>query len=243
MADKKSSNKNTSDESQNVEMEIKSGSGKESLDKMLRINASLCEMMDPILQISAGELDDNARKHFHAQTEAILDPYKLNDPENECSSNGSDIGSDCNTYKKSKSALELTYYTDKVSANSALETAISNWKTATKTYEQAVESAELDLDLAIATAKATFDAAYNKDSKARIEYLTATLKVSSVTAQQAYETAVEAAGTTLAGAAGTLVAAYATFVTSTLNAPLTEMNTQAAAEQTFWKSVETKRDS
>ncbi len=198
--------------------------------------------MEPIVDIDAEALAESADQYFATEIDIFLDGHPLKDPTDECAGNGTDIGTDCNTFAKAVLTLDLASSKTGEETRSALAAAISAWKTALLTYQSQVDSAQLDLELADSDAKAAFEKSFNEDSKARIENLTATMKLAGVTARQTYEAAVEAAANTLSSAAATLIAAYSAFVTATINAPLTAMNSEATAEQAFWQSVETKRD-
>lgn len=209
---------------------------------MLNVNTALAAMLQPIVNIDSSALAESSKAAFESDIADFLDGHPLEYPMDECSSNGADIGTDCNTFAKAHLTIELAFRKTNEETRIALDSAKSDWKKAQLTCQELVDSAQLDLELAENEAKAVFEEAFNEDSKARIDVLTATMKLASLTARQSYEAAVEAAVSTLSSAAANLITAYSAFVAATNNAKLTAMNNEATAEQTFWQSVENKRD-
>lgn len=221
----------------------KSDQFSQSLDAMLNVSTALEAMLKPIFDIDPGALADSQKLAFESDIEKFLNPHSVTDPISECSSNGDDIGSDCNTFAKMQRSQALAYSKTSEDTRIALTSAKSAWNKALLTFQEHLEIAQLDLELAECQAKAAFEAEYNKDSKARIEYLTANMKVAVITARKNNEASIVVAASTLSSAAATLINAYSAFLAETTNASLTALSGEAVAEKEFWQAVRTKRDS
>lgn len=210
---------------------------------MLNVNTTLAAMLEPIVNIDSEALAKSPTPAFVSDINNLLAGYPLRDPMDECSYRGLDIDSDCKTFAKAQLMLELAYKETSEKTRIALDSAKSVWKIALLTFQEQINIAQLDLELAEDQAKAAFKATIDFDWVPSVQEHAATLKIAYVTARQIYETTVESAASSLSSAAATLISAYSAFVAETIFASLTAMKHEAKAEQAFWQAVETKPDS
>ena len=203
-------------------------------------------MLAPIFEIDPANSARNASDLVDGLIADWLDNNLVADPMAECATNGEDIGSDCNTYMKADSSLKLALSKANTTAAIAFNDARAGFTMAVETYRQALASAQMDLDLAYHNAANSYqdevDADHHDGSMTRSENLRSIRKVAGANALQAYAAVVESATNALAAEAGSLINAYAGFLASNLSAPLAHESGVAAAQQSFWSSVEAKRD-
>lgn len=127
-------------------------------------------------------------------------------------------------------------------ALAAFETQKDVWSSALKKYDFALTSAEADLRTAVKQAVNDYNERVNPDSERHNAFLYYTMRSAVAEALTDYEKLAGTAAGTLAAAAGEVLSAYATFAATISVAQSTFLSGEAAAELSFWSSVEQVRD-
>jgi hypothetical protein len=135
------------------------------------------------------------------------------------------------------------FHTAEGTAAAELNAAVLVWDLAVVQYQSAQATALAALSQAVTAAKDTYTQKFNKDSQSRNLFLYFTMEAEVDAAAVTYESAMATAAAALAAAAGTLMEAFTTYMTGTASLEAVRLNAVATANETFWQSVESIRDS
>jgi hypothetical protein len=137
---------------------------------------------------------------------------------------------------------QFVYDSAELTALTTFETQQKVWSRAVKQYDFDLATAEVALRTAVKAAVDHYKDRTNPDSERHNSFLYYTMRSAVASALTDYEKLAGPAAGTLAGAAGEVLTAYAAFASSVSVAQSTLLFSEAAAELTFWDSVEQVRD-
>jgi hypothetical protein len=163
-------------------------------------------------------------------------------PEDVCQSPDPVVTPFCSQLKLDKNKAASKFTKAKAAATLDFHTALETWTQAVSQHEFDVATAKATVDAAAAEAGKAFEDKKNLDSLSRNLFRYYRMREAIASAVQAYETSIATAASALAVEAGNLLAAHAGYIAALNAAQATQLAEETAAEQTFWQSVETARD-
>jgi hypothetical protein len=144
----------------------------------------------------------------------------------------------CTTRKKALAEADLNHTYSVEDAMSELDSAKRAWTRSRGQYDFSMRTAQIALEQRVATAIAAYDSKFDQNFGSPMIYLYFTQKQAIAAEMLGFEGSATAAGTSFAAATGALLGAYQTYLTTIETAAAQQLEDMAAAEQSFWQSVE-----